>query len=163
MSLRLGIYALAAVGILALLVTLAVRSQRTLETGLPPRVMCQSEAHALALAQTSALLSGAQVVRVLGTGSMQPYIPAAAAGQPPLTTATAIAVTQPGATFADVTAGALCLYRHEASAVGVTMHGAALRTSDGWIMSGLHNARADATMTPATFLGIVAQVYTWPQ
>lgn len=156
------ITALAAVAVLGLLIGLALRSQHTLEAGLPPRIECRSEAHAHALAQTSAQLIGAQVFRVLGTGSMQPYIPAAPAGRNPLETATAFAVTKPGATFEDVTPGALCLYRHNSSAVGVTIHGAALRTRFGWIMSGLNNARSDATMTRETFIGIVADVFVWP-
>jgi hypothetical protein len=159
-GLKLAFSVLAALACVAALVLLAIRSQRVLETGLPPLVSCVDEAEALIRATKA--VKGGRVFRVLGTGSMAPYIPASRAGVDPLKTTVAFAVTS-GATFAEVTAGAVCLYRHAASAVGVTMHSAAARTSGGWIMSGLHNRRHDVVMTGESFVGVVAQVFTWPQ
>lgn len=148
---------------LLLLLVLALRSQRVLETGLPPRTEFADSRAAWDEAGRFARESGGSIVTVLGTGSMAPYIPAAAAGQNPLETTVALAVTVRGANYVSVTPGSLCLYRTTSSAVGVTMHGAALLTSAGWKMSGLHNARSDVYMTSENFVGIVARVFTWSQ
>jgi hypothetical protein len=163
MNARLILATLAGAALVAGLLFVSLHSQRTLESGLPPLTRCVDEAYARIRAGEFAAVTGGSVVTVLGTGSMAPYIPASARGRDPLTTATALAVTAPGATFSDVTPGALCLYRHAASAVGMTMHGAARKSGAGWVMSGLNNARSDITMSPANFVGIVAQVFTWPQ
>ncbi len=147
------------VALLALLavVILAARNQRVLEAGLPPRIECASEAEARERA-------GAGAVRILGTGSMAPYIPAAPAGRDPHATTVAFAVMEPGATFADIATGKLCTYRPEWDAKAHVIHGAAARDGLGWIMSGLHNARSEswARVTAANFTGIVARVYVWP-
>lgn len=160
---RLLLASVACTALLVALVIIAVRSQRVLAAGLPPRTEHPDAKTAWDAAFGFARESGGNIVTVLGTGSMRPYIPAAGPGRAPLETITALAVTAPGASFDSVTPGALCLYKHAASAVGVTMHGAALLTSAGWKMSGLHNARSDITMTPETFVGIVAHVFVWPQ
>ena len=160
---RLILAVCACTAVLVVLVLLAVRSQRVLVDGLPPRTEYPDAQAAWSAAGQFARDSGGNLVTVLGTGSMAPYIPAAAAGRNPLETITALAVTVPGASFASVTPGALCLYRHSASAVGVTMHGAAVLTPAGWKMSGLHNARSDIYMTAGNFIGLVARVFVWPQ
>lgn len=149
--------------VLAGLTILAVRSQRVLEDGLPPRKECPDSEAAWHDAAKFARESGGNVVTVLGTGSMAPYIPAAGPGRVPLETPTALAVTDPAATFASVKPGQLCLYRHAASAVGLTIHGAALLTSAGWVMSGLNNPTSDINMTAENFVGVVAHVFVWPQ
>lgn len=153
----LGLLCLLAV--LALLISLALRSQNVLERGLPPLVICADLADAQGKAGAFAATHGGSVFSVGGTGSMAPYIPAGRNAADVV----AFGVTRAGATFADVKAGALCLYADAASPVGVTLHSAALRTKWGWVMSGLHNARSDARMTAETFRGIVAQVFTWRQ
>lgn len=140
------------------LVIIAWHWQRALEAGLPPRIDCASEAEAKALA-------GPGAIPVLGTGSMAPLIPAAAPGRDPLSTCVAYVATVPGATYADITRGSLCVYRAEWSPIYRVMHCAANRDRLGWIMSGLHNAHSEPgwRVTEQNFIALAARVYVWPQ
>lgn len=155
---RTTLGAVAGAAFVALLLGISWHSQRVLELGLPPRDESdRTQAAALLAANGWALANnGGTIAAVLGTGSMAPYIPAGDPAQ-----VVAYAVTRNGATFDDVTPGAVCVYRHSASPVGVTIHGAAERTGSGWVMSGLHNSRSDIRMTRENFVGIVVRVFVW--
>ncbi len=142
--------------VLLLLLFLALRSQRTLEAGLPERIVCASQGEAQARA-------GIKAFPVLGTGSMAPYIPAAPAGADPLKTIVAYAVRS-DSRYEAIAPGALVVYRPcWANPTGLVIHGAAQKDASGWIMSGLHNAQSEswARVTPANFIGIVKTVYVW--
>lgn len=143
--------------VVALLVFAAMRSQRVLETGLPPRIEHATQALALVAA-------GPAGIAVLGTGSMAPYIPPAPAGRDPLATVVAYVTPQPAATFADVAPGALVIYRPAWAKGGNVMHQAALLTAAGWVMSGLHNERYEAfePLTAERFVALVASAHVWP-
>jgi hypothetical protein len=156
---------LLAVVALALLAWLGYRSQCTLERGLPPRTVHATAAEALAHAQAHVAVHGGAIRPVAGTGSMAPYIPASAADLDPRTTVVAYAVTVPGATFDDITPGALCLYAAAWQPTLNVIHGAALQDAAGWIMSGLANDRSEAAwrVTPANFRGLVAHVFVISQ
>lgn len=150
-SLLLAVLALGLVVVLGL----ALRSERVLLAGLPTRVVVASEAEAWTLA-------GLGAVVVLGTGSMTPYIPAAPAGADPLRTVCALVVLVPGASYADIKAGALCIYVPVWAGRNV-MHQAAQIDSGGWIMTGLGNKTYETTerVTASNFVGIVARTYVW--
>jgi hypothetical protein len=154
-TLWLGVLGLVVLGSLVLL---AWRSQRVLELGLPPReATARTAEEAMRQAFAWSIEHGGFVFGVLGTGSMAPYLPA---GDP--AAVVAYVVTAHDATFADVTPGAVCVYRRTDAAVsGIVLHGAALRTADGWVMSGLHNARSDIRMTAENFVGLAARVFVW--
>lgn len=143
---------------LALLVYLATRSQRVLEAGLPPRFECVGQFDALVKA-------GENAVPIAGTGSMAPYIPAAAPDLDPLATIVAYARPRAGATFADIKPGDLVIYRAAWNPSHPVMHQAAQRDAQGWIMSGLHNNRSESweRVTAANFRAIIDRVYLWPQ
>jgi len=150
-SLLLAVLALGLVVVLGL----ALRSERVLLAGLPTRVVVASEAEAWTLAGPSAVV-------VLGTGSMAPYIPAAPAGADPLRTVSALAVLVSGARYADIKAGALCIYVPVWAGRNV-MHQAAQIDGKGWIMTGLGNKDYEnrERVTAANFVGIVARTYVW--
>ena len=156
MNTRALLIALVVLGLAAVLV-LARRSQRVLIDGLPLRIECKTQAEAQALA-------GPGAISVLGTGSMAPYIPAAATGLDPLATVCAYVVLVPGATVEGVTPGALCIYVPEWARRNV-MHQAASFSEGGWIMTGLGNKTYENSerMTGRNFVGIVARTYVWPQ
>lgn len=141
----------------AALMLLARHKQRVLLDGLPPRIVCASNADALTRA-------GPGAVPVAGTGSLAPFIAAAPAGSDPVATIMAYAVIDPSATFEDIRGGTLCIYSADWTKLHV-MHQASAQDSLGWIGSGLHNARSEswARITPENFVGIVARVYVWPQ
>jgi hypothetical protein len=143
---------------LALAIYLALRAQRTLETGLPPRIECAGQHDALVQA-------GEAAVPVAGTGSMAPYIPAAAPGRDAIATIVAYAKPRAGATFADIKAGDLVIYRAAWNPSHAIMHQAAQRDAAGWIMSGLHNSRSESweRVTAENFRAIIDRVYVWPQ
>jgi len=149
---------LLAVLVLGLVVVLglALRSERVLTAGLPLRIVVASEAEAWKLAGPSAVV-------VLGTGSMAPYIPAAPAGADPLRTVSALAVLVSGARYADIKAGALCIYVPVWAGRNV-MHQAAQIDAGGWIMTGLGNKTYETMerVTAANFVGIVSRTYIWP-
>ncbi len=145
------------------LLILAYRYQRTLELGTPPQEKVTSANMAIAAASIWTQAHGGTVIGILGTGSMVPYIPAAPAGTDPNKTIVAYAATRPNGRLADVTPGTVCVYKHTASVVGATMHGAARLTKYGWVMSGLNNATSDIWMTDLNFIGIVDKTWVWPQ
>lgn len=157
---RIGIV-LAAIT-LAALVAFAWLHQRTMVAGLPARTVCENRHAALIAAGEFAKTHGGVVIPVLGTGSMAPYIPAAPAGHDPLATVAAYVVARAG-TYAEITPGALCIYRAEWSPQFSVMHQAAQRDGDGWVMSGLHNAHSEAAwrVTPANFIGVATHVFTF--
>jgi len=150
-SLLLALLALGLVVVLGL----ALRSERVLTAGLPLRIVVASETEAWTLAGPSAVV-------VLGTGSMAPYIPAAPAAADPLRTVSALAVLVPGASYADIKAGTLCIYVPVWAGRNV-MHQAAQIDSGGWIMTGLGNKAYEnrERVTAANFVGIVARTYVW--
>lgn len=150
-SILLAVLALGLVVVLGL----ALRSERVLLAGLPTRVIVASEAEAWTLA-------GPGAVVVLGTGSMAPYIPAAPAGADPLRTVCALAILVPGARYADITAGSLCIYVPHWANRNV-MHQAAQIDAGGWIMTGLGNKVYEnkERVTASNFVGIVARTYVW--
>ena len=150
-SLLLAVLALGLVVVLAL----ALRSERVLTAGLPLRIIVASEADAWTLAGPSAVV-------VLGTGSMAPYIPAAAAGADPLRTVSALVVLVSGASYSDIKAGSLCIYVPRWAGRNV-MHQAAQIDAGGWIMTGLGNKAYEnkERVTAANFVGIVSRTYVW--
>lgn len=154
MNRRALLIALAVLGLAAVL-AFAVRNQRALERGLPPRIVTKSEAEARALA-------GPGCVAVLGTGSMAPFIPASKPGLDPFVTICGFVVLQPGATVEDVKTGALCVYSPDWAGRSV-LHQAASFSDGGWIMTGLHNKGYEnkERMTGRNFIGLVARVYIW--
>jgi hypothetical protein len=152
------------VALLGGLLWLAWSQQRTMEAGLPPREECGSMLDAWNRAQAYAAKHGGTVVPILGTGSMQPYIPAASAGLDPKKTVVAYCVTHPTKKFADVRRADLCTYHAEWLDGAPVMHQAAEHDIGGWIMSGLHNERSEAhwRVTEANFIGLVAQTFVFP-
>lgn len=156
--------ALAAVLAVGGLVSLALRSQKTLEKGLPPRTVCASPEAAVEAAVGYIVAHGGSVSPVLGTGSMSPYIPEAAPGLDPRRTIVAFAVSERGTGFNDVKAGNLLIYEPEFTS-GLYIHGAAEKDGDGWVMSGLANKRSESghRVTQKNFVAIVAHVFTWAQ
>jgi hypothetical protein len=154
---RIGLILALVLGLAALLVV-SKRKQAEIARGLPPRVVCTSQADALAQA-------GAGATPILGTGSMAPWIPAALPGLDPRKTVVAYAAMDGAATFAGVTVGALVVYVPAWASGGHVMHQAAARDSGGWIMSGLHNERSETweRVTAANYVGTVARVYVWAQ
>jgi hypothetical protein len=153
---RIGLVLALVLGLAALLVV-SKRKQADLARGLPPRVVCVSQADALAQA-------GAGATPILGTGSMAPWIPAALPGLDPRKTVVAYAVIDTAATHDGITTGALVVY-FATWAGGRVIHQAAARDSGGWIMSGLHNERSETweRVTAANYVGTVARVYVWAQ
>jgi hypothetical protein len=152
-ALYAGLAALAVVG-LAILATYAHKRNLAM---LPPKIECAD----LADARNRA---GLYAIPVLGTGSMQPYIPAAPKGADPLKTIVAFAKLELAATYADVQPGDLVMYAAEWHNGQNVMHQAARKDSDGWVMSGTANAHSESRwrVTEANFKGLVARVYVWP-
>jgi len=150
-SLLLAVFVLG----LAVVLGLALRSERVLTAGLPLRIVVASEAEAWTMAGPSAVV-------VLGTGSMAPYIPAAPAGADPLRTVSALVVLVSGASYADIKAGSLCIYVPRWAGRNV-MHQAAQIDAGGWIMTGLGNKAYETKerVTAANFVGIVQRTYVW--
>lgn len=143
---------------LTLAITAAWYWQSVLTSRLPEPVLCASAAEAEAAARSYQREHGGFIGSVLGTGSMVPWLPACPAGADPMTTFVAYSATRPGATFADVKPGVLCVYR--ASTGTLIIHEAAQLTAHGWIMTGLHNRRSDAErMTADNFVGVVEIVF----
>ena len=140
---------------LAALLFVSKRHQADLVRGLPPRIVCAGQADALAQAGDSA-------IAIRGTGSMAPYIPAAAPGLVPVDTVVAYAVLDAAANYESLTVGALVLYTAGWTPHHV-LHQAALKDRLGWIMSGLHNERSETweRVTPANYKGTVGRVYVW--
>jgi hypothetical protein len=156
-TLRRSIFvALLALG-LVVVVVLAWRSARTLRDGLPLRIVAKSQVEAQSLA-------GPAAIAIAGTGSMAPYIPAAASGLNARQTVCAYVVLVPNAPYTAITPGALCIYQ-PVWEKGHVMHQAAALDAGGWIMTGLHNERYENKdrVTALNFVGIVARTYVWSQ
>lgn len=154
---------LAGLAFFGVIIGLALHSQRVLERGLPPWVVCVDDNEAALQAIAAAGRTGGSFIGVLGTGSMAPYIPAAPAGIDPRTMVAAWVVTEPRATFADIRPGNLVIYEYELEPGSRYIHGAAQLTRSGWIMSGLNNERSEswARVTERNFQAIAAQVFVW--
>lgn len=148
-----------ALGLLLIVVLLvAGHNQRTLTAGLPPRIVCATQ-------EEARVQAGPTAIPVLGTGSMAPYIPAAAPGRDPFATVVAYIVPSADLVFADIAPGRLVVYKPDWSPRYSVTHGAAVQDAAGWIMSGLHNRDYEARtrVTAENFRAIVAAVYVWPQ
>ena len=102
--------------------------------------------------------TGGLVLAVAGTGSMAPYIRAAAP-----TDVVAYAVTDPMRQFADVSRGDLCSYHPESDLTANWLHQAAQLDTAGWIMTGLANRQHEnwMRMTAANFVGVIAKTFVW--
>lgn len=144
---------LVALVLVTIVAVVAWYNQRTLVSGLPPRTICLDEADAKWKA-------GDAAIGVLGTGSMAPYLPAAAPGKDPMQTV--VAYVQIGGRFEDVKVGQLVIYRY-ADKVHSWMHVAAMKTDLGFVMSGLANANSEpwGRVTKDNFIGIVERVFVW--
>jgi len=142
----------------------ACQSPRASVRGLPPRFACLSAADAVARADLWQHRHGGELKFVMGTGSMAPYIAAAKPGADPETTVVALAITDRSASYDTIEPGALCLYRAGWCGRKPVLHSAALKSSDGWIMTGLHNRHYESAwrMTRADYLGRATAVFTWP-
>ena len=68
------------------------------------------------------------------------------------------------ASYDTIEPGTLCLYRAGWCGRKPVLHSAALKSSDGWIMTGLHNRHYESAwrMTRADYLGRATAVFTWP-
>lgn len=161
MNARTLLLVAAGLAVVALASWLAWRAQRTLLRGLPPKTEHASVSQARDAAFAYALAHGGSVVPIAGTGSQAPYIPAARPGEDPKDPL-AFAVTSAGKGWADITPGALVIYRPAWHPSSPVMHQAAQFSAGGWVMSGLHNERSESweRMTPEKFLGLVAYVAT---
>lgn len=151
---------LAAAGVLVALVAFSFRWQRVLEDGLPPRIECRSLDEAMAQAFAWKVAHGGEILRVLGTGSMAPYIPAAPIGVDPRSFTAAFVVTS-GEGFAALAPGRLCAYRPAFAGEHVYLHQAATQDAGGWIMTGLANRHYEwwARVTPENFVGLAAATF----
>ena len=151
--------------VLAALLGSALYWQHVFSSNLPPVTACHDRADAHAQALDYQAAHGGRILTILGTGSMAPYIPAAAPGLDTEKTIVAYVVTEAHATFDDITPGSLVTYRAAWSEKYSIIHVAALKDSGGWIMSGLHNPRSEPQwrVTADNFLGLAAHTFTWPQ
>ena len=141
------------VGLLSIALYLGWSSQLVLELGLPPKQTAANRIEALLYAQRHVEILGGNIVAICGTGSMAPYI---RKGDQP-TDIVAYGVI--GSTlFSEIKRGTVCIYAYGDI---VAIHGAAARSGQGWIMSGLHNSRSDILMDEKNFKGIVSKVIVW--
>ena len=141
------------VGLLSIALYLGWSSQLVLELGLPPKQNAANRVEALLYAQRHVEILGGSVVAICGTGSMAPYI---RKGDQP-TDIVAYGVI--GSTlFSEIKRGTVCIYAYGDI---VAIHGAAAKSGQGWIMSGLHNSRSDILMDEKNFKGIVSKVIVW--
>lgn len=137
------------------LLLIAYRQHKAMVAALPPRYVCIDEMDARQQA-------GPDALRIAGTGSMAPYIPASKPGLDPSSTVVAYAVPDRRKGYKDVRKGDLCVYWAD-WAQGRVIHQAAQKDSGGWIMSGLHNNRSETweRMTEAKFKAVVEAVYVF--
>ena len=141
------------VGLLSIALYLGWSSQLVLELGLPPKQTAANRIEALLYAQRHVEILGGNIVAICGTGSMAPYI---RKGDQP-TDIVAYGVI--GSTlFSEIKRGTVCIYAYGDI---VAIHGAAAKSGQGWIMSGLHNSRSDILMDEKNFKGIVSKVIVW--
>ena len=96
------------------------------------------------------------MVAVLGTGSMQPYIPAGKEDSREI-----VAYVQvERIAFGRVRKGDLIIFRYGNLHI---LHQLAAKDKDGWIASGLHNERYDyPRVTAENFVGRVVKTYLLP-
>jgi hypothetical protein len=128
-----------------LLILLAVNTHSRMTSALPP-----SEKTTSAQVQLM-LVSGADLIGVLGTGSMVPYIPA---GNPNKIVAW---VQIERVDFSELESGDLVVYRE----IGLNiLHQIVDKNKNGWSASGLGNERYDRFLvTKENFSGRVAKTY----
>jgi hypothetical protein len=144
-------YPVVGLACLSLLLLLAYCQHRDMVAGLPPRIVCASEADARERA-------GLGAVGVRGTGSMVPFIPAS-----PANPMTIVAYAAPsGKRFSELRKGDLVVYYAD-WAKGNVIHQAAQKDGKGWIMSGLGNKQSEsfARVTEKDFFFHVEAVYVW--
>jgi hypothetical protein len=141
----------AGIAALSCLLLLAYCQHRSMVAGLPPRIVCASEAEAV-------LKAGAGAVPVRGTGSMVPFIPANPANPQSI-----VAYAAPsGKPYSELKKGDLVVYYAD-WAKGNVIHQAAQKDGKGWIMSGLGNKQSEsfARVTEKDFFFHVEAVYVW--
>ena len=146
--------------VLALTSWLVLKNEQTLTANLPMRVNCVDLGDALEKANKHSALFGGQVCGILGTGSMAPYIPAAPDKAKVIV---AYAVMRPLQSFESITQGDLLVY-WPSWGTGLVVHVASQKTTSGWIMSGLANARSEAgwRVTESNYVGTVQAVFVCP-
>ena len=156
MNARTPLYGILVGLVILLCLGLAWRSYHIATAGLPGRIDCNSQSDALTRA-------GPFAIPIAGTGSMVPFIPAAAPGTDRMAIV-AYAILEPTAAYDLITPGALCIYQPDWSPGHAVIHQAMLHDASGWVMSGLNNAHSEPQwrVTLANFKGIVARVYVWP-
>lgn len=152
------------VAILGLLLYLGYRSNRVLQDGLPEKEICASASEAHDKARQYAEKNGYRTGKVLGTGSMRPFIPASRDGLDPYKTVVAYNVFRI-ADYDEIKPGDLCTYAPADRDNQLWLHQAAAKDSDGWIMTGLANKHYENWMRVKreNFLGITVKVFTWEQ
>jgi hypothetical protein len=135
---------LAILGVAFLVVSTTAACQNSY-AGLPPRFYVSTE-------QEARVLAWPESVRVSGSGSMRPYIPASA---DPNAVVAVAAVEQPP--YENLKKGDLVVFRWGDSYV---IHQAAARLGKYWITSGLHNARYDGPrLSRESYHSRVVRVY----
>ena len=157
---KLLLVILAALAALAFTGWLVLGNERNLESKLPLRFAFISLDDAFLAATKYNDAFGGQVCCILGTGSMAPYIPAAPSKVP---VPVAYAVMRPPQSFESIKQGDLLVYR-PSWGTGLAVHLAAQKTTSGWIMSGLANARSEAgwRVTEINYVGTVQAVFVCP-
>jgi hypothetical protein len=139
----LALVACIAAAVMAVIVAEEIQRHRSMVKALPPsQPVAPHEIDGL-------LREGYPLVAVLGTGSMQPYIPA---GEGRVAW-----VMVERCDFRVLGKGDLVVFR---TPQGNIVHQLAQLTAAGWITSGLHNASYDTTRVyPETFVGRVVKTY----
>ncbi len=135
---------LAILGI-ALLVVSTTPACQNPYAGLPPRFYVSTE-------QEARVLAWPEAIRVSGSGSMRPYIPASS---DPNAVVAVAAVEQPP--YESLKKGDLVVFHWKDSYV---IHQVAARQGDNWITSGIHNPRYDGPrLSRETYHSRVVRVY----
>ena len=150
--------ALAAI-VFPILIFFSIRGYGSLMDSLPPKVSVSTFEEAIEKT------NGRKYVKVLGTGSMAPYISPALAGEDPAKTVVAVAVFDSKKTYDDIKVGNLLVYRMpQQTKFSSIIHQAVQKDSDGWIMSGIGNSYSENLLRVTTYnyLGIIEEVYVWP-
>jgi len=132
-----------AAAVMAVIVAEEIQRHRSMIKALPPSfTVAPHEIDGM-------LREGYPLVAVLGTGSMQPYIPAG--------DGRVAWVMVERCDFRVLGKGDLVVFRTPS---GNILHQLAQLTAAGWITSGLHNSSYDTTRVyPETFVGRVAKTY----
>lgn len=138
-----------ALALIVFISLVATKDEGVMLTGLPPRTVCASLADAKASAEAYYAAHGGIIMPIAGTGSMAPYIPAAAKGADPMAVI-AYAVTDPSIGYDQIQKGQLVIYAPGWTS-GSVIHQAAEKDADGWIMSGLHNAHYESRWRVSSF------------